>query len=56
MITLPYNITCGYFDCGEFNGLPVSPKRKSVKYEIEFYLEDGKTTFTDGREYLIKKN
>ena len=56
MITLPYNITCGYFDCGKFNGLPVSPKRKSVKYEIEFYLEDGKTTFTDGREYLIKKN
>lgn len=56
MINLPYNITCGYCDCSEFGSLSVSPKRKTVKFEIEFYLEDGKSTFTDGKEYLIKKH
>ena len=56
MITLPYNISCGYFDSSEFNGLLISPKRQSIKYEIEFYLEDAKSTFTDGNEYPIKKH
>lgn len=56
MITLPYNITCGYCDCSEFGNLSVSPKRKTVKFEIEFYLEDGNLTFTDDKEYLIKKH
>lgn len=56
MITLPHNITCGYCDCSEFGNLSVSPKRKTVKFEIEFYLEDGNLTFTDGKEYLIKKH
>ena len=40
MITLPYNITCGYYDCSEFGDLSISPKRKTTKFEFEFYLED----------------
>lgn len=55
MITLPYDITCGYYECSEFEGLSVSPKRKTTKFEIEFYLEDGLTTFADDNEYKIKK-
>lgn len=56
MLTLPENILCGYYDCSEFGTLSVSPKRKVTKYEIEFYLEDGKTTTTDDRTFEIKKH
>ncbi len=56
MLTLPFNITCGYCDCSEFGDLKVSPKRKAVKFEIEFYLEDGSSTFSDGKEYIVKKH
>ena len=57
MLTLPENITCGYFDCAaEFGALAVSPKRRVERFEIEFYLEDGKTTTTDDRTFQIKKN
>ena len=57
MLTLPYNIVCGYFDCqSEFGNLNVSPKRKTTKFEIEFYLEDGLSTFADNNEYKIKKH
>lgn len=53
---LPKNIQCGYWDGSEFGNLTVSPKRRVSKYEIEFYLEDGKTTTIDNRTYEIKKN
>lgn len=56
MLSLPENITCGYFDCSEFGDLDVSPKRTVSKYEIEFYLEDGKATNCDGKTYEIKKD
>lgn len=56
MLTLPQNITCGYFDCSEFGTLSVSPKRTVAKFELEFYLEDGKTTTTDNHTYEIKKD
>ena len=56
MLTLPTDITCGYFDCSEFGGLKVSPKRKVLKFEIEFYLENANSTFSDGKEYKILKN
>ena len=56
MLLLPDNISCGYYDCSEHGSLKVSPKRKVLKYEIEFYLEDGKTTTTDDKTYEIKKN
>lgn len=55
MLTLPYDIVCGYFDCSEFEGMNLSPARTTAKFEIEFYLEDANSTFADGREYLIKK-
>ena len=55
MLTLPQNITCGYFDATEFGTLSVSPKRKVTKFEIEFYLEDAKTTTCDSKTYNIKK-
>lgn len=56
MLTLPQNITCGYFDCSEFGTLSVSPERTATKFEIEFYLEDGKRTTTDNNTYEIKKD
>lgn len=56
MLTLPYDITCGYCDCSEFGSLKISPKRRAVKYEIEFYLEDGFSTCADGIAYTIKKH
>ncbi len=55
MLTLPYNVTCGYFDCSEFGALHVSPKRTAAKFEIEFYLEDGLKTFADDKTYPIRK-
>ena len=56
MLTLPENITCGYFVGSEFGGLSASPKRMVEKFEIEFYLEDAKTTTTDDRIFEIKKH
>jgi len=56
MFTLPENIICGYCNCTEFGSLTVSPERVATKYEIELYLEDGRSTFSDGVEYKIKKN
>ena len=56
MLCLPENIYCGYCDCSEFGTLTISPPRRVTKYEIEFYLEDGKTTTSDDRTYHIKKH
>ena len=56
MISLPYDIVCGYYDSREFTNSKVSPKRKVNKFEIEFYLEDGLSTFTDKNEYVIEKH
>lgn len=56
MIILPEEISCGYWDSSEFSGLSLSPHRTVTRYEIELYLEDGKTTFTDGEAFDIKKN
>lgn len=54
-ITLPRNIICGYFDCSIFGNLKRSPTRIRTLHEIEFYLEDGRITYTDGVAYQIKK-
>ena len=56
MFILPDRIDCGYFDCSEFEGLSVSPGRLIPRFEIELYLEDGKTTARDGVTYPIRKN
>ena len=53
---LPSNLICGYFDCSVFGDLKVSPVRTRTLYEIEYYIEDGKTTFSCGIAYPIKKD
>lgn len=52
-LILPQKINCGYCDCSEFGNLSVSPERTSVRYEIEYYLEDGKATYLNGEEIEI---
>ena len=53
---LPTNLTCGYFDCSSFASLKVSPKRFCTTFEIEYFLEDGKNTYSDGIAYPIRRN
>ena len=55
-IELPQNLICGYFDCSVFGDMKVSPQRVRTLYEIEYYLEDGKFTYSDGVAYPIKKD
>ena len=54
-LSLPKDFLCGYFDCSAFGDLKRSPTRVRGLFEIEFYLEDGRTTYTDGVAYPIKK-
>jgi len=56
MITLPENISCGYCDCSEFGNASASWMRKITRFELEFYLEDGKIAYVDDKEYRIKKD
>ena len=56
MLAMPQNISCGYFDSKIFSGLNVSPIRRIGEYEIELFLEDGKTTIRDDKQYEIKRN
>lgn len=53
-ISAPKNIRCGYFDCTEFGSLKKSPLRTAGCYEIEYFLEDGKSTYLNGLEISIK--
>ena len=53
--TMPSEIFCGYFDGSEFGDLTVSPKRTRKIFEINLYLQDGKSTYSDGVEYKIRK-
>ena len=53
-MVLPQKISCGYFDCSEFAGLRVSPEREAKGNEIEYFLEDGKVTFLNGKEMPIR--
>lgn len=55
MLSMPDQIICGYFDCSTFAGLSTSPERVRTLYEIEYYLEDGRSTFSDGTEYPIRR-
>ena len=54
-LTLPENIKCGYFDSDIFGDFKESPERVRTLYEIEYYLEDGKFTYTEGVAYPIKR-
>ena len=53
---LPTHLICGYFDCSMFGDLKISPERKRTLFEIEYYLEDGKTTFSNGIAYPIRRD
>ncbi len=54
---LPQIISCGYFDCTEkFGNLKRSPERISRGFEIELFLENGYSTYINGKEYKILKN
>lgn len=44
-LSFPQALICGYFDCSEFGSLKTSPKRISNRFEIEYYMEDGKETY-----------
>ncbi len=55
MLTLPHDIICGYYDSRENGDMLVSSKRTVTKFEIEFFLEDGSSTFADDTEHAIKK-
>lgn len=50
---LPQNIRCGYCDCSEFGSLTVSPQRTAKDFEIEYFLEDGLTTYLNGEPLRI---
>ncbi len=54
---LPQITSCGYFNCTEeFGDLKRSPERISKSIEIELFLEDGLSTYINGKEYKIRKN
>ena len=55
-ISMPTQLTCGYFDCSSFGALKVSPARICTTFEIEYFLDDGKNTFSDGVAYPIRRN
>ena len=55
-LTLPLSVNCGYFDCSQFGSLKKSPMRTAPCYEIEFYLEDGLSTYLNDREIPIRKS
>lgn len=55
-LILPLSVNCGYFDCSQFGSLKKSPRRTAPCYEIEFYLEDGLSTYLNDREIPIRKS
>lgn len=55
-LVLPSNLTCGYFDCSGFGALKISPKRVCTMFELEYYPEDAKYSFSNGAAYPIRRN
>jgi two-component system response regulator YesN len=55
-LSLPTELTCGYFDSSSFGDLKVSPKRRCSLFEIEFFQEDGRNTYPDGVPVPIRRN
>lgn len=53
-LSLPRAFLCGYCNCSEFGSLKTSPERISRRYEIEYYLEDGKETYLNGETIPIR--
>jgi AraC-like DNA-binding protein len=54
-IILPRGLICGYFDCSVFGDLKQSPLRERTLFEIEYFLEDGRITYSDGIAYPIRR-
>ena len=54
-LTLPKDLLCGYFDCSTFGYLKVSPNRVSTLFEIEYFLEDGKSTYSNDTVFPIRR-
>ncbi len=55
-MTVPEIAGCGIFDSKiSFGGRSKSDVRKVQFFEIEYYEEDGKTSYIDGKEYPIFK-
>ena len=54
-VTLPRSFRCGYFDCSVFGDLSHSPVRRRTLFEIDYYLENGKHTYSDGKSYRIQR-
>lgn len=54
MLTLPQDIAGGYWDSRKFHSGEFSPVRTSVKFEVEYFPEDGRSTFLDGKEIPIR--
>ena len=48
------DLSCGSFDGSEFPGMHISPRRRTVRYEIEYYLTDADVTFCDEESYTIR--
>lgn len=55
-LILPTELNCGYYDSRTFFTSKTSPKRISATFEIEYFLEDGKNTYSDGETFAIRKN
>jgi hypothetical protein len=55
-LILPTELNCGYYDSRTFFTSKTSPKRISATFEIEYFLEDGKNTYSDGETFPIRKN
>ena len=55
-LILPSDLKCGYFDCSGFGALKVSPKRVCTMFELEYYPEDAKHSFSNGVAYPIRRN
>ncbi len=53
-ISLPQTLVCGYFDSNSmFRTVKTSPKRISKCFEIEYFLEDGQTTYLNSETLPI---
>ena len=56
MLSLPYNISCGYFDSNNPKSSKHPAERTVKKFEIEFYVNDDMFVCLDGKKHEIRKN
>ncbi len=55
-MTVPEIVGCGVFDSKiAFPGITETLPRRVTNYEIEYYPEDGKVSYIDGKEYSVEK-